>query len=291
MSAQSRFVLKALSVGAALLVSAGTPMAAPFTIATDICQDVSCTGTAATYIGAGTSGGYVGTSLDGGSDAFDFFGYLNFDSGVLSVSRRAEALSAINTYRWVDSFTNTTGGHITRNVTFSGDLGSDGSEAVSTNTNYVIVSRDNFGGSNNYDPVLGLVNGNNAYAATMNVAVTPNIYTSTFVIDLDAGQSVSIAHFAHLGRPDDIYNCFTANNGPGEYCFGQNLYDAVGSGTVASVTAFRQVLVAIPYFAGLSGGEIASIINFNAGNSVPAPASAALLLIGLAGFRLRRAKG
>ena len=71
----------------------------------------------------------------------------------------------------------------------------------------------------------------------------------------------------------------TASRRAAGACFGQNSYDAVASGTVASVTAFGQSLVANPYFAGLSNPEIASVINFNA-NAVPLPGTLALIGIG-----------
>ena len=269
-----------------LLAAATAASATPMTLGTDICLSDGCSNAGAVYTGAGTNGGAAGISLDGGSDAFDGAGYLLFDSGLLGVNRRTEALSSINTYRWFDTFTNATAGHVSTSVQFYTNLGSDGSESVSHADSYLIVTRDGGGSSSNYDPVLGLVNGNNNYAATMMAAtVSPNEYRSVFQIELDAGQSLSVVHFALLGRPDDTYQCFLANDGPGQYCFGQNNYDAVASGTVASVTAGGQGLVANPFFDGLSAAERASIINFNA---VPEPGSALLVGMALAGLGLMR---
>lgn len=271
-----------------LLSAAAAASATPMSLATDICQSNACSNADATYIGAGSNSGPAGISIDGGSDAFDGAGYLFFDSNLLGVNRRTEALSAINTYRWFDTFTNVTAGHVSTSVRFFADLGSDGSEAVSHADSYLIVTRDSTGSASNYDPVLGLVNGNNNYAATMMTAVvTPNNYNSVFQIELDAGQSLSVVHFALLGRVDDTYTCQLANNGPGQYCFGQNQYDAVASGTVASVTAGGQGLVANPYFDGLSAAQRASIINFNA-NTVPVPGTAWLVGLALAGLGLKR---
>src|SRR5262245_4748980 len=249
-----------------VVVGAGKLQAAPFVISNDVNNGIS---SGSSYFGPNT-GSFDGRGLvgDGGFDAFDGYGYYSTGLGGLTLNRRVEALTSINTYRWLDTFTNNTAGTVTTTVQFYGDLGSDGSEQVAYSDAFLKVSRDNNPNPTSSDPILSLVNGNNAWAATNMAASIPvNLYRLDISLSLAPGQSVGILHFALLTRPNNL--------GGG--------YDVNTTGALTAAITGGQQLVNDPYLTGFSGAEIASIVNFNA-QAAPEPAS--LTLFGLSAFGL-----
>lgn len=226
------------------------------------------TGVAARYVGPGgnvqPSNRALGSIADGGFDTFDNFGFYNSGTGGLVLSRQVELLSG-NTYRFFDTFTNTTGAAIRTTVNFFGNLGSDGDELVSyTQAGLTVSCEDDGDGNCAGDAVLALVAGNNGLAQA---TIAPDRYNARFALDVAAGQSVSLLNFAFLARDE-----------AGPLASDVDLARTTG-----------QALMAAPRVDGLSGAQVATIVNFNV-SAVPEPASWAMMLIGFAatGMMLRR---
>jgi hypothetical protein len=260
---------------AAWLTLAGVPAVAfgqQATIAQDVINGLgaTCNELGASYYGTAT--GSCGAVYDGGSDAFDTYGRLTAVPGGLLASRRTEAFASRSLYRFVDTFSNFTGAAITGQVTFFGDLGSDGQgRAVGTGSFYR-VSSDAQAGSFGSDAVVAFVYGNNAFAQDyMAFAGTQATHTLTTTITVLPGQSVSLLSFAFLARS------LTRN-------------PTTQAADEALALAAAQGLVADPFLDGLSADERARIANFGPGVAAPSPlvtpepGTWALLTTGLAGL-------
>jgi len=256
-------MIAALALSAATLPA--TAHAAQFQAGADI---FTGTGVAARYVGPGgnvqPSNRALGSIADGGFDTFDNFGFYNSGTGGLTLRRQVELLSG-NTYRFLDTFTNSTGAAIRTTVNFFGNLGSDGDELVSYAQGGLTVSCEDDGDGNcTGDAVLALVAGNNGLAQ---VAITPDRYNARFALYVAAGQSVSLLNFAFLARDED---------GP-----------LASDVDLARTTG--QALIAAPRIDGLSAAQVATIVNFTV-TAVPEPASWAMMMIGFGatGAMLRR---
>lgn len=181
------------------ILFSGHVIAAPWVIGSDMNDGVDWSNNLS-YSGVYQNN--TGTVSDGGHDGFDGFGYLSNSSGV-SVYRQADVLQDINVYRWVDTYTNNGSTQYSNTVRFHGNLGSDGGTVLDSTSAFSSVSHESWAG-NSYDPVFGIVWGNNSWTVD-NVTHSrsgDNVYNN-ILLDLAIGESISIAHFVTLARPDD----------------------------------------------------------------------------------------
>jgi len=269
-------------LGAAFALSSTVASAASFVISEDIengggtGQQYLGPGTFASLIGASPDS-FIGASLDGGKDAFDNYGRWE-DPGApgssLSFTRRVDALTASNTYRFLDIFTNATASPITTSLTFFGDLGSDGDEMIDLSITGLTVAHESRT-DGTFDPVIAHVYGNNSFAeAKMSADIVEGKYSSSIVnLSLDPGESVGILQFAYLTRADT-----TIGN------YGTGGTNSVGS-FVADATAVGNSLLSNPDLSGLSQVELVSISNFDV---IPEPSSALLLSLALVAIGIHR---
>lgn len=261
-------------LGAAFALSSNFASGAGFVIKEDIENGF---GTGQQYIGSGVFGSFLGATLDGGNDAFDAYGRWQ-DPGTpgssLAFTRRVDALTASNTYRFLDIFTNPTGSPITTALTFFGGLGSDGDEMIDSSISGLTVSHESRPDGWTGDPVIAHVYGNNAFAAAnMSAAIDAGIYTCTVNLSLNPGESIGILQFAYLSREDtSVINYGTS----GTNTFAPYVADAIAAGSS---------LLNNPDLTGLSEAELGSISNFG---TVPEPSSALLLTLALTAAGLHR---
>lgn len=256
--------MKHYLIAAGALLAAGTADAQQFSASPDI---FTGTGYAASYTGKGgnvqPSNKALGSVWGGGADTFDAFGWYNSGTGGLVLDRQVELLGG-NTFRFFDTFTNTGSSAASVTVNFFGNLGSDGDELIGYDQGGLIVScEDDGAGACIDDAVVALVSGNNGLGKA---AITPDRYNAGYLLNVAAGQSVSLVNFAFLAR--DV-------NGPTD-------------DDVALAIATGRSLLAAPRFEGLSGAQVARIVNFAA--PVPEPRTWAMMLLGFAtiGLALRR---
>ncbi len=210
-------------------------------------------------------GNYQGAVSDGGFNAFDTWMYPQTEFGGLSLNRRVDTLSAINTYRHIETYSNTTAGTLSVPLDMFGGLGFGGADVILRDDAFAGVSTDRLSFSSM--PVIGFMNGNNGWTAANIVrARDGNSVALNYTLTIEPGQSVSLMWATFLAR--DI------SNRSGDVALAQNtvsamLADPMGTGL----------------YAGLSTGEIGAIVNW----SVPAPGAAAILCFGgLLAARRRR---
>ena len=244
---------RALAAAFALAASSAAASAQQVTINNDVYNGLGaqCDQLGASYFGTAT--GKCGSVYDSGRDAFDDYGRITSTPAGILASRRTEAFQARNLYRFVDTYYNSTGATITGDVTFFGDLGSDGTgRAIATNEFYR-VSSDAMPNSFGNDPVVAFVFGNNDFVGDfMTFAGNQHNHTLTATLTLLPGQSVSIMSFAFLARS-----------------LTRNATTQAADEALALSTA--QALVANPFFDGLSADERARIANFGPGVTLPPP--------------------
>jgi len=243
----------------AILAVAITARGAQITIVPDICQDANCFVTGASYSGSNIGNAFAQGAVLDSIDAFDLYGIYAGPAFPLSLTRRTTLLSN-NTYRFFDTFTNTTSQasspHANR---FEGNLGSDSGTVLDNNSGFVWTTYEDidFNGIPDGDPVVAHVRGNNAFALTTNRSMSSiDGYNVTFTLpSLAPGQSVSLVFYAVLALDTG---------------------DRAGDRALALSVA--NGLVANPDFSGLNQQEISRILNFTPGTGSPVPEPAAVWL-------------
>jgi hypothetical protein len=243
--------------------AAGTLASAAGATQFTITSDVDSGAGGVTYIGPVTST-YQGNVNDGGRDALDGYGYyLGFSDspafGGLTATRQVEAITALNVYRFFDTFTNNSASTIDTILTFAGNLGSDDvTHVLASGPNYLVSCQWN-GTACFSDPVVASISGNNGLGTIGFLASPPDTYNASFHVTVAPGASISLLNFVFLASDEN--------------------------GTAPSDTALAidtaQSLVAHPYLDGLTDSQIGNIVNFSFGASpAPEPASWATMLIG-----------
>lgn len=278
---------------------AGSQQNFPFVIRQDIGVVVNGTELAGSYQGPVTVTDFSievtdarGAVDDGGYDAYDGAGYIvpgamrlgNGPSGV-SISRRADALTELNIYRWLDTYTNTTERPISIDLAFYTNLGSDGDDQILENNSFRLVTSEISAPKRSdvyapTDPVVAMMHGNNDWAAT-NITVTKDIdiVRRRFVIDLAPGASATLMFADFLAYTPTLYE------GEG----GEPIYADPGTiGDVQLALSRSADLIADPsvLFDGIDTRGLGPILNW----TIPSPGAAAVgALAGLAALRRRRA--
>lgn len=272
----------------------------PWVIEQDIGQDYSGQSYGGHYDGPAsinyqvTRGGpgydQRGVVSDGGNDAYDGAGAIfhynvPFRSEIASLSRRVDALTDLNVYRWVDTYTNNTSETITLTLAMYTNLGSDGYAHIADESAYRFVSYEVTSpesgrlGDVPTDPVIAMMNGNNEFAANnvhlihdpfydpgSNRGFGDNVYR-VFEITLGGGESASLM-FADL-----LAYTPTEGGDPGT------------TEDIIKALADSEALLAdpSPLFADLPRGT--NILNW----TIPTPGTGGVLALGgLAAVRRRR---
>lgn len=178
-------------------------------------------------IGGGATGAddQRGVVIDGGSDAFDSFGFLNVNNVPnRSIQRRVTRIytgpGGHSAYRWADTITNTSGLPQVFQVRFGGEFGADETTATLTSGfGFRIVADAAVGPFG--DPVIAIawgVNGVSGSAGTSTYAGAhgpADGFVVSHTILLAGGASATFIHLAMLGTPDlngAVYAADTAFN-------------------------------------------------------------------------------
>jgi hypothetical protein len=256
---------------AAAMTLPTTAEAAQFVISRDL---TAGTATAYGQTYTGPQLGLRGASGDGGRDAFDTYGYYTSDApGGLKLTRQADAFTGQNLYRWLDTFTNTTGSAITTTVRFTGDLGSDARTSIRSSGPGFMVTCE-FSGACAGDPVVAAVSSNIGFGTsglTAGSHASNDRYFTDFTLTVRPGESVSLLNFAFLASDNAATN----------------------AGDLALAIARAQSLQTNPFLDGLTLAQQRTVVNFDLGlpvEGVPEPASWAMMIGGfaLAGAAARR---
>lgn len=269
----------------------------PFVINQDIGIVIDGTERAGAYAGPVTVTDFSiqvtdarGAVDDGGYDAYDGAGFIvpgpmrgDPPPSAVSITRRVDALTELNIYRWLDTYTNTTERPVSIDLAFYSNLGSDGFDQTLVNDSFRLVTSEIFvpKRSDVYvptDPVVAMMHGNNDWAAT-NITVTKefDIVRRRFVFELAPGASATLMFADFLAYTP------TLNEGEGGVFYGD-------PGTIEDVQlaiSRSADLIADPsvLFEGIETRGLGPILNW----TIPSPGAAAVgALAGLVALRRRR---
>jgi len=208
---------------------------------------------------------------DGLNDAYDGFQRI-YDYEVFAVSRQVFTLEKIFSYGVFDSFTNLTDNEITQTIRYYTNLGSDGQSYISRSAPFTYTTNEKQLGR---DPAVAFTFGNNQWTRdNAKFVASSSDYTNIFFnLTVGAKQTVSLLTFSSLYLDDQ--------------------YNALEDLDNAERTALA--LATDPTAHGVSSDMVNNAINYSPVNTasispVPAPASTALLGLGLAALGFMRKK-
>ncbi|MBX3385671.1 MAG: hypothetical protein KF768_03790 [Phycisphaeraceae bacterium] len=188
--------------------------------------------------GIGITNDLRGTVVDGGADAFDYFGVIHVTGALAdrAVHRDVRTIATLcdSAWRWTDTITNTSGGVRTFDVYFGGNLGSDvGTVDQFDGQMYWITTQ---GASPEFlDPPVVFIWGNNGEAldvgriiALFGQADDRSVHRS---ITLQPGESATFVHFALVG--DRRAGGWQAMRDRAQHLIGQGRNDRLFAGVTA----------------------------------------------------------
>ncbi len=226
---------------------------------------------------AGATNGVVNDAYDGygalygvptGERSYSGASYLTPFNGMIG-TRQTETYATQtalpdNSIRWFDSFTNNTGSPLDIRLAFGGNLGSDSNtEILYQGPTWIVTGQAPYSGSISSDPVIAHLYGNNSFAESVEIvdsngdpygpASSKNVILFQYPNrTVQPGETISLMHV------NILYGDESRGTDPNSYAA-----DAL----LAQQGA--ELFVNSPVFAGLTGDQVASLLNWGVKGTTP----------------------